>query len=551
MRGAHWLHAAGFVEESIQCALRAQDWAQATRWVAACVEEVSLLRGQHDTVLRWMNALPETWVDRYPVIRIQYAFALSFYSNHLDYDAQIRRLEALLKTLETQADADPATVAELRCAVELQAALASALRDDGVRGGRLAAAWLERWPDAPLMQRGVMGNVLSFGHKATGDIERGLLAVAETRRWLEGGENQYGLAWSACVEALIHLERGDLIGARCSCADGLELVERTLHGHLAHAGLLHTILAAICYEFDELAAAGEHLEFGMSSVDEYCPADVLILAYRTRARLQRLRRDEEGAIGILRDGQALGRRRGLRRVVLVLAVEECGMLARSGRQDDARLVAARAGFGELPAAVDGADPTALMAARHGLLLAQAPELAIGALDAAIAHCRTRGLAWRCVELLLLRAGVRAREARWESALDDLREALSFAAPRGYVRVFLDDGDNLRALFHRLDPERQRGTGSMALTRRLQQAIRHHPPAGSPARAADAASTEELTSRERAILKRLESGLSNKEIAESIFISEGTLKWHLHNVYGKLDVKNRSGALTRARTMGLL
>lgn len=40
-------------------------------------------------------------------------------------------------------------------------------------------------------------------------------------------------------------------------------------------------------------------------------------------------------------------------------------------------------------------------------------------------------------------------------------------------------------------------------------------------------------------------------AEAIFISEGTLKQHLHNIYGKLDVKNRSGAMTRARALGIL
>jgi LuxR family transcriptional regulator, maltose regulon positive regulatory protein len=61
----------------------------------------------------------------------------------------------------------------------------------------------------------------------------------------------------------------------------------------------------------------------------------------------------------------------------------------------------------------------------------------------------------------------------------------------------------------------------------------------------------LTPREISIIKRLESGLSNKEIAEAIFVSEGTLKWHLHNVYSKLNVKNRSGAMARARTLGVL
>ena len=66
-----------------------------------------------------------------------------------------------------------------------------------------------------------------------------------------------------------------------------------------------------------------------------------------------------------------------------------------------------------------------------------------------------------------------------------------------------------------------------------------------------AMSEHLTPREISILRRLESGLSNKEIAEAIFVSVGTLKWHLHNVYSKLNVTNRFGATSRARTLGIL
>jgi LuxR family maltose regulon positive regulatory protein len=62
--------------------------------------------------------------------------------------------------------------------------------------------------------------------------------------------------------------------------------------------------------------------------------------------------------------------------------------------------------------------------------------------------------------------------------------------------------------------------------------------------------EQLSRREVSILKRLESGLSNKEIAEAIFVSEGTLKWHLLNIYSKPNVKNRSGAVARVRTLGI-
>lgn len=62
--------------------------------------------------------------------------------------------------------------------------------------------------------------------------------------------------------------------------------------------------------------------------------------------------------------------------------------------------------------------------------------------------------------------------------------------------------------------------------------------------------EKLTRRELKILRQLDSGLSNREIAQALFISEGTLKWHLHNVYGKLGARSRAGALARARSLGL-
>lgn len=63
--------------------------------------------------------------------------------------------------------------------------------------------------------------------------------------------------------------------------------------------------------------------------------------------------------------------------------------------------------------------------------------------------------------------------------------------------------------------------------------------------------ETLTRRELKVLRQLDSGMSNREIAAALFISEGTLKWHLHNVYGKLGARSRAGALARARGMGLL
>jgi LuxR family transcriptional regulator, maltose regulon positive regulatory protein len=549
LRGAQWLHANDYIEEAVNYMIRAQEWEQATQWVADSVEELVFRYGYHQTILRWMHALPEASVDRYPVIRTQYAFALSFYPLDQEYEAQIYRLQQLLQNLEAHAHQDASRIDELRCAVEMQVAMSAGLRDEGMRGGELAARWLARWPEASLRRKGVMGNVLSFGHKTRGHIDEGLQMIAETRQWLEQSEGYYALSWTAYLEAVLHLKRGSYFDSRLACTRGIELVERKLHGHPGQISLLHALLAGIAYEFDEIEQALAHLDLASSSVNEYAHADAVIVAYLTQARIQHLRHDESGALAMLQEGQKLGEQRGWRRVTLSLAAEECRNLARAGLQEEARVVATRFDFHELPVR-SGASPLssdkALRAASR-YLLKQSPRVVVEALDAALENSPQRGLAHRTVELLILRALAEKEDGDWASALADVRRALTIAAPRNYARVFLDEGRELAALIDRLDMEQLRGTEAAPLARRLQRAMCTPDDQGS----APIGMGKELTKRELSILKRLETGLSNKEIAESIFVSEGTLKWHLHNVYGKLNVKNRTRAMARARALGIL
>lgn len=61
----------------------------------------------------------------------------------------------------------------------------------------------------------------------------------------------------------------------------------------------------------------------------------------------------------------------------------------------------------------------------------------------------------------------------------------------------------------------------------------------------------LSDREKEILKYVATGASNKEIAQSCYISETTVKTHLRNILSKMEVKNRAGAVSLATTMGIL
>jgi len=63
--------------------------------------------------------------------------------------------------------------------------------------------------------------------------------------------------------------------------------------------------------------------------------------------------------------------------------------------------------------------------------------------------------------------------------------------------------------------------------------------------------EPLSERELEILEVLATGASNREIANELFITEGTVKNHVTNILGKLGVRDRTQAALKAKDMGLI
>ena len=84
----------------------------------------------------------------------------------------------------------------------------------------------------------------------------------------------------------------------------------------------------------------------------------------------------------------------------------------------------------------------------------------------------------------------------------------------------------------------------------EPAVRPMKPA-APERNTVAVSGGLLTSKETEILGLLSNGLSNKLIARSMDISDETVKWHLKNLFSKLNAGTRRHAVDRARLLGLV
>ncbi|MCL4868982.1 MAG: response regulator transcription factor [Anaerolineae bacterium] len=74
---------------------------------------------------------------------------------------------------------------------------------------------------------------------------------------------------------------------------------------------------------------------------------------------------------------------------------------------------------------------------------------------------------------------------------------------------------------------------------------------TPPAAAHPPLPEPLSERELEILRHLALGASNREIANTLYITEGTVKNHVTNILGKLGVRDRTQAALKARELGLL
>jgi LuxR family maltose regulon positive regulatory protein len=179
-----------------------------------------------------------------------------------------------------------------------------------------------------------------------------------------------------------------------------------------------------------------------------------------------------------------------------------------------------------------------------LLLARGDyEAAIHLSNRFLQQTRKIGLVGLKIEALLLRALALQGKKENEQALIFLEEALTLAQPEGYVRSFLEKGEAMTRLLC-LAQSRQVGNGYAAV---LLSQIDKIPDMTQPSMQL---LIEPLTTREVEVLKLIEAGQSNQDIADQLVISIPTVKRHISNIYTKLGVESRTQAIAIGKELKL-
>jgi LuxR family maltose regulon positive regulatory protein len=206
----------------------------------------------------------------------------------------------------------------------------------------------------------------------------------------------------------------------------------------------------------------------------------------------------------------------------------------------------------LPAEVDTLYLDGLLSiALARILIAQGSlEKAARVLQHLLEAAEAGGHITRVIELLILRAMVFQAEGDTVQAMITLEKALSLAEPGGFFRIFVDEGPPMARLLYRA----LSGGISPDYVRRLLAAFPVSEPDQvdqSQLQASRSELIEPLSERELEVLQLIAEGLTNPEIASRLFITLNTVKAHSRNIYGKLGVRNRTHAVAKGRTLGIL
>jgi len=199
-----------------------------------------------------------------------------------------------------------------------------------------------------------------------------------------------------------------------------------------------------------------------------------------------------------------------------------------------------------------------------LLVEHKPNESLALLDPLLAQAQHAGRLGSVIQIQASRAvalqalGERDQaESRYlfGEALAALESALTMAQPEGYVRSFVDHGEPMRGLLKRAA---SRGIAPPYVARLLAaydlpSEVWAEQPGGhlAPRTPVDQPLVEPLSDRELEVLHLLAEGLSNKEIAQRLYISLPTVKSHTRSIYGKLGVHSRKEAVARARGLRIL
>ena len=543
-RASQWLAEHGLLEEAARHALASGRRQTAYDYVERCLYENFMRRGHVDAVLDWLARLPTDELDRRPRSLLAAAWALGVGGRHGEADAMVERIVA-------QARGDPA----IECECALIRSGAAGFADDPDRFAALHDPWEKSPPLTDPLLLYIHANRRAFRALFEGDPSQARHAQQQAPRGDLGSAFRLVSRWGEFVIGLSYLWEGQVRLAENVLRPALAGAETDLGRRNPLVCMLAALLAAAVWERDRPQEAAALLANRLDVLERTGLPDAVMLGYRTAARIASAEGAEHRGFELLDAMHAIGSSRRLPRLCVASLSDQVRMHARRFRPETSRALCAR-----IDALLSGDEAPKgrlwrksvewmqHLAHANAAIAAQEWRNALGALDRTAALAQSMQYGRVRIEVMALRAF--ALDRIGEKSLPLLKEAMDLARTFGLDRLFRDAHPALGDWVQQVLDDRSGSADDRA------GAVRAAPlaaPMQAPRRAGAprAIPSLALTPKEREVLELLARNLSNKEIARAMQIGEETIKWHLKNLFNKLDAGTRKQAVRRAELLGLL
>ena len=540
----HWLLEHDQVQEAVSQILQQQDW----QWLAQVLEEHgnNLIHGGHHLpVLNWLRSLPDAVINQRPHLQMLRIWGL-FFANRL---ASIEELLATLEEVLAQPGTENGDRHGLHSEMTLVRAYLARSRNDNQRARDLTRQVLEDLDHTRIPLKSVTYYGLGLDGYGRGDLVSAEEALRASVRYGRAEQQPSTVLSSGGLLAWIQYHRGNAEEALETASSVQQWVDQQ-HREPGHPRLiscwLNSALTEICRERNEPDQAAAHLAPLLEHVNQGTePGQHVVIQY-VRAHLAFSLGHYQEAVEVLEDATDVCRHS---RSQMVFEPPACAaLLARcylaAGNPDKALLCITRLEPGSLTNPMNREQHQICQArVLVGLSrLREAWEILRPLRDTTGHNDHSR----HQLEVMMLQAEILHLENRETAARALLDQVLPHASKAGFLRLFAEESPRLQQLVLSMPALTAPGNWNRKL-RTLLQYTRE--PTIRPASGPEL--QEPLSQREQEVLKLINEGYANKDIAEKLSVAPATVKAHIRNLYGKLGVRRRTEALARARALDLL
>lgn len=554
---SNWFREHRLFHEAVDYALAAEDFDLAAELIEKhTIDE--FVNGRMPQVNEWINKIPETVKFEHPQLLLLQGTALYHMNANQEAEKVSIQLDSSIARLEKSGAISKKAKREFENENRIMKAGICMSSDRNQQVIELMPTPLEARQSFIL---GAANNILAYSYYRLGEFGLAQKHLNAARKAHGDINAQFGMVYSDCFQAMLEIAKGNIKTALGIFNHYQKARSEVIDREIYVASVVDIMLGIIDYEINELDKAQRYLQLSVSKLEEVGHIRVALMGYVVLVKLAMAKGHYNNAYKILDYMLLLVGTQPLESHRLLIETLRIKVFLFDNKPAEALNLATILGVpldeevAQLPQKWNGSEFLKRITQIRLLLQAGQNELVLQIIRPLLVYVQECGQQYNYMKVLLLQARSYWEIKDREHAFAVMQELISITAPQSMFRLLLDEGKVIHQLLKALLKEKSVKDNVVVkdfASKCCDYFEQDHSSSNGQAQPGDDAANliEPLSSRELSILKLMAEGKSNADIADTLFISENTVKWHGGNIFSKLNVKNRTAAVITARELKL-